>query len=171
MSSSRAVTKYISNCIVKTCSESCSEVYGFGVLIPRSLLRGSSCVPGMFRPLKGASPFANLMEVKAREAQGRHREVGSEGSVDQRCEPTNRNWIGGVSAGRVSVRSRSPYPSRANDVHPAVVHRQGMNLPREACGVSGADRGPSRTKGPAMVLDRTPGVSRGHRRRQVALKA
>jgi hypothetical protein len=27
-------------------------------------------------------PSANLMEVKASEAQGRHREVGSEGSVE-----------------------------------------------------------------------------------------
>lgn len=42
---------------------------------------------------KGASPFPNLMEVKGREAQGRYREVMSEGSVDQKYEPTNRNWI------------------------------------------------------------------------------
>jgi hypothetical protein len=41
--------------------------------------------------LEGVSPSANLMGVKAREAQGRHREVGSEGSVYQRCEPTDRN--------------------------------------------------------------------------------
>ena len=40
-----------------------------------------TCVPGMFMHLEGESPSANLMEVKAREAQGRHREVGSEGSV------------------------------------------------------------------------------------------
>ena len=33
------------------------------------------------------------MEVKDSEAQGRHREVGSEGSVEQKYEPTNRNWI------------------------------------------------------------------------------
>jgi hypothetical protein len=50
-------------------------------------------VPGMHADWEGASPSANLMEVKAREAQGRHREVRSEGSVDQRYEPTNRNWI------------------------------------------------------------------------------
>ena len=31
------------------------------------------------------------MEVKDSEAQGRHREVGSEGSVEQMYEPTNRN--------------------------------------------------------------------------------
>jgi hypothetical protein len=53
----------------------------------------SRCVPGMHTIWEGESPSRNLMEVKRREAQGRHREVGSEGSVDQRYEPTNRNWI------------------------------------------------------------------------------
>jgi len=43
--------------------------------------------------LEGASPFPNLVEVKGSEAQGRHCEVGSEGSVEQRYEPTDRNWI------------------------------------------------------------------------------
>jgi hypothetical protein len=33
------------------------------------------------------------MEVKDREAQGRYCEVGSEGSVKQKYELTNRNWI------------------------------------------------------------------------------
>jgi len=47
----------------------------------------------MFDNLGGGSPPANLMEVKASEAQGHHREVVSEGSVEQKCEPTNRNWI------------------------------------------------------------------------------
>jgi hypothetical protein len=41
--------------------------------------RGASRVPGMFMALEGVSPSANLMGVKAREAQGRHREVASEG--------------------------------------------------------------------------------------------
>jgi hypothetical protein len=31
------------------------------------------------------------MEVKGSEAQGRHREVGSEGSVEQTREPMNKN--------------------------------------------------------------------------------
>jgi hypothetical protein len=44
----------------------------------------------------GASPSSNLMEVKDSEAQGRHREVLSEGSVEQRREPTNRNRIRGI---------------------------------------------------------------------------
>ena len=43
--------------------------------------------------LEGVSPSPNLVEVKGSEAQGRHREVGSEGSVEQRYEPTDRNWI------------------------------------------------------------------------------
>ena len=89
----------------------------------------------MFLILEGGSPSANLMEVKAREAQGRHREVGSEGSVDQRYEPTNRNWIGGAKGGRGSVRSQSPYSSRPGNVNPAVVYRKSRNLPREACAV------------------------------------
>ena len=50
-------------------------------------------MPGMPADLEGASPSPNLVEVKGSEAQGRHREVGSEGSVEQRHEPTDRNWI------------------------------------------------------------------------------
>jgi hypothetical protein len=111
------------------------------------------------------------MEVKAREAQGRHREVGSEGSVNQRCELTDRNWIRGASVGRVSVRSRSPYPSRTNGVNLVAVHRKDMNLPREIWGVSEADRGPSRTERPVMTSDRIPEVSRRRSRRLLVLKA
>jgi hypothetical protein len=37
--------------------------------------------PGMPADLEGESPSPNLVEVKGSEAQGRHREVGSEGSV------------------------------------------------------------------------------------------
>jgi hypothetical protein len=92
-------------------------------------------VPGMFLILEGGSPSANLMEVKASEAQGRHREVRSEGSVEQRCEATHRNEIEGAKAGRGSVRSQSPYPSRAGRVNLALVHRKSRNLPREACAV------------------------------------
>jgi len=33
---------------------------------------------------EGESPSSNLMEVKDREAQGRYREIGSEGSVYQK---------------------------------------------------------------------------------------
>ncbi len=67
--------------------------------------------------LKSESLFANLMEVKASEAQGRNREVGSEGSMEQRCELTNRNWMSGGKVGRVSVRLRNPYPSKTGTVN------------------------------------------------------
>ena len=66
--------------------------------------------PGMRAVWEGASPSANLMEVKAREAQGRHREVGSEGSVEQTYEPTNGNWISrrqGRTSQRVVTKSIS----------------------------------------------------------------
>ena len=43
--------------------------------------------------LQGGSPCTNLVEVKVSEAQGRCCEAGSEGSVKQRYEPTDRNWI------------------------------------------------------------------------------
>ncbi len=42
---------------------------------------------------EGESPSPNLVEVKGSEAQGRCCEAGSEGSVEQRYEPTDRNWI------------------------------------------------------------------------------
>jgi hypothetical protein len=50
-------------------------------------------VPGRPADLEGGSPSPNLVEVKGSEAQGRHCEVRSEGSVEQRYEPTCRNWI------------------------------------------------------------------------------
>jgi|SRR5579863_2310025 len=101
--------------------------------MPPSLLGGSLRVPGTHVNLEGENPSANLMEVKASEAQGRRREAGSEGSMEQRCEPTNRNWISGATVGRAGVRLRSPYPSRAGSVNPAAVHRKWACLPRETC--------------------------------------
>ncbi len=50
-------------------------------------------MPGMPADLEGGSPSPNLVEVKGSEAQGRRCEAGSEGSVEQRYEPTDRNWI------------------------------------------------------------------------------
>jgi hypothetical protein len=83
----------------------------------------------------------NLMEVKGSEAQGRYREVWSEGSVEQRYEPMNKNWIRGVKAGRGSMECQSPYPSRAGNVNPAVVYRQIVGLLREICRWSRAQVG------------------------------
>lgn len=49
----------------------------------------------MFDSLRGGSPRSNLMEVKESEAQGRRREAGSEGSVERKREPMNKNRIRG----------------------------------------------------------------------------
>ena len=72
--------------------------------------------------------------------KGCRREAGSEGSVEQRCEPMNKNRIRGASAGRAGNVSRSPYPSRAQSVDPAAVHQRRLSLPREVCFVSPARR-------------------------------
>jgi hypothetical protein len=68
--------------------------------------------------------------------KGYCREARSEGSVEQRCEPMDKNRIQGASAGRAGNVSRSPYPSRARSVDPAAVHRRLLSLPREICPVS-----------------------------------
>ena len=72
--------------------------------------------------------------------KGYRREARSEGSAKQRCEPMNKNRIQGASAGRAGNVSRSPYPSRARSVDPAVVHRRRLSLPREICPVSSQRR-------------------------------
>src|SRR5260370_24468886 len=81
----------------------------------------------------GASPAFNLMEVKDSKTQGHCREARFEGSVEQRCEPMNKNRIRGMSAGRASARWRSPYPSRARSVDAAVVHLRWGSRPPEGC--------------------------------------
>ena len=91
--------------------------------------------------------------------KGYRREAGSEGSVEQRCEPMNKNRIRGASAGRAGNVSRSPYPSRARSVDPAVVHRRRLSLPREICPVS-----PRATEAAERPSDRGAEVSRGHSR-------
>ena len=47
----------------------------------------------MFNNYEGESPSSNLMEVKDSEVQGRCREAGSEGSMEQRREPMDKNRI------------------------------------------------------------------------------
>ena len=71
--------------------------------------RPSCCTPRMFDSY-GCKSRPNLMEVKGSEAQGRHRKVGSEGSVEQRYGPMDKNWIGGLrrrTSGQVIAKSVS----------------------------------------------------------------
>src|SRR6266481_3070467 len=52
-----------------------------------------SSVPSMLEQLGGASPLSSLMERRISEAQGRRREAGSEGSVEQNRDPMDKNRI------------------------------------------------------------------------------
>ena len=88
--------------------------------------------------------------------KGYRREVGSEGSAKQRCEPMDKNRIRGASVGRAGNVSRSPYPSRANTVNPAGVRRRLSALLREICTVSFG------TEEAVRRPDRSAEVSRGH---------
>src|SRR6516225_4706917 len=54
--------------------------------------------------------------------KGCRREAGSEESVDQRCEPMNKNRVRGASVGRAGNTSQSPYSSKTRSVDSAVVH-------------------------------------------------
>jgi hypothetical protein len=89
--------------------------------------------------LGGESPPSRYAwSRRTREAQGRHREVGSEGSVERRCGARDTNRIRGVvRSGRVGTQPQSP-PSTAGAclINPASMHRRYGNLPREICGVS-----------------------------------
>jgi hypothetical protein len=112
--------------------------------------------------LGGESPPSRYSwSRRTREAQGRHREVGSEGRVERMCGARDTNRIRGVvRLGRVGTRPQSP-PSTAGAyfIHPASMHRRYDSLPREICGVSSW-----RTEGGVIPPDHLAEVSRGHSR-------
>jgi hypothetical protein len=93
--------------------------------------------------LGGESPLSrSSWSRRTREAPGRHREVGSEGSVERRCGARDTNRIGGVvQPGRVGTPPRSP---------PSTMGRTGYI--RRLCpdGMT-ADRGRS-ARGPGLGL-------------------
>src|SRR5713101_4685586 len=89
--------------------------------------------------LGGESPLSRqTWSRRTSEAQRRHREVRSEGSVERRCGATNRNRIRGVvRPGRVGTQPPSP-PSTTGAcfINPASMHRREYDLPRETSGES-----------------------------------
>jgi hypothetical protein len=89
--------------------------------------------------LGGASPLSRCAwSRRTREAQGRHREVGSEGRVERMCGARDTNLIRGVvQSGRAGTRPQSP-PSTCGLclIHQAPMHGRYDSLPREICGVS-----------------------------------
>jgi hypothetical protein len=112
--------------------------------------------------LGGASPLSRYSwSRRTREAQGRRREAGSEGSVERRCGARDTNRIRGVvQPGRAGTQQQSP-PSTTGlcFINPASMHRRYDSLPREICGVSWL-----RTEGGAILSDRPAEVSRRHSR-------
>src|SRR5216684_5851253 len=48
----------------------------------------------------------------------------------------DKNRVQGVSVGRAGNLPRSPYPSRARSVDPAVAHGRRLSLPQEICSAS-----------------------------------
>jgi hypothetical protein len=101
-------------------------------------LTGSVCAVHAVM-LGGESPLSRYSwSRRTREAQGRHREVGSEGSVERMCGARDTNRIRGVvRLGRVGTRPQSP-PSTvgAYFINPASMHRRYDSLPREICEAS-----------------------------------
>ena len=89
--------------------------------------------------LGGESPPSRCAwSRRTREAPGRHREVGSEGSVERMCGARDTNRIRGVvQPGRAGTQQQSP-PSTIGlcFINPASMHGRYDSLPREICGVS-----------------------------------
>jgi len=74
----------------------------------------------------GCKSRPNLMEVKGSEAQGRHREVRSEGSVEQRYGPMDKNWIGGLrrrTSGQLIAKSEWQSPCGERRLEPPALPR------------------------------------------------
>ena len=112
--------------------------------------------------LGGESPLSRCTwSRRTSEAQGRHREVGSGGSVERMCGARDTNRIRGVvQPGRAGTQQQSP-PSTIGlcFINPASMHRRYDSLPREICGVSSW-----RTEGGVIPPDHLAEVSRGHSR-------
>ena len=109
---------------------------------------------------------------KGSEPQGRHREVRSEGSEERTHEPMDKNQIRGVRAGRASMKSRSPYPSRAPNVNLAGACGQRSNVSREICAVSayGTERAAKRVIATQKSAEDVVGAAVGPLERDTHLK-
>ena len=120
----------------------------------------TSCVPGMSDSLEVKVLCTARWRRSASEAQGRRREAGSGGSVDQSRDLTNRNRTGGIlgrTSGQLIAKSRS-------------IKGQGCRSGRCAVKAVRLTPGDLRsvpllgTEGAARQPDRDAEVSRGHSR-------
>src|SRR5437899_11905005 len=83
-----------------------------------------SRLPSMLEQLGGASPLSSLMERRISEAQGRRREAGSEGSVEQSRDPMDKNRIPRLVRPDERAGNAKSVPSKAWAVDSAGVRRR-----------------------------------------------
>jgi len=67
-------------------------------------------VPSMFNDLGVGVPYTTWWGWSVSEAQGQHREVLSEGSVEQNRDSTNRNRIRGSAGGTSGQKATKSIP-------------------------------------------------------------
>ena len=104
------------------------------------------------------------MEVKSSEAQGRHHEVGFEGSVEQTREPMYKNRIGGV-------HGWTSEPPIAKSISIKSNVRISGGCARKAVELTPGGLRPclEQTERTVRGADREAGVSRGHSRPAIVL--
>jgi len=92
----------------------------------------------------GCKCCLNLMEVKGSEAQGRHREVGSEGSVKQRYGPMYKNRIRGL-------RRRTSRPRTTKSISIKDAGGKSGGRVSKAADTHASEEGPNRKREPSNV--------------------
>jgi hypothetical protein len=104
-----------------------------------------ACVPSMLHSLEVKVLFPAGWRRRDSEAQGRRRETGSEGSVEQTRGLMDKNQIGGVTHPGTSghATTKSSIHHRGRGVNLAAMRGRRCNLPREICHVSAKGGKPS----------------------------
>jgi len=123
-----------------------------------------ACVPGMSQCLEVKVLCPAKWRRRTREAQGRHREVGSEGSVERMRGARNTNLIRGVTyLGRVGTQPPSPPSTEGMFCKSSVYAQTVLRLtPGELLGALGSGVPRKLAEGDESLLDRSAAVSRGH---------
>jgi hypothetical protein len=89
------------------------------------------------RQLGGVSPLSSLMERRISEAQGRRREAGSEGSVEQSRDPMDKNRITRLL--RPDERAGNREVPTIKDLGSRSVGLQPTGLTRGGCAVTAVE--------------------------------
>ena len=121
-------------------------------------------MPGMSQCLEVKVLCPARWRRRTREAQGRHREVGSEGSVERRRGARNTNLIGGVTyPGRVGTQPRSPLSTEGMFCQSSVYAQKGLRLtPGELRSALGRGVPRKVAEGDRSLPDHSAAVRRRH---------